>query len=125
MPDCDNPKCHEHMTTELASKVSRKRFDNLRDCVTGKMPKVWVWFGFILIGLPLLVTGAKVWSQQESDNLRFASKDEVVSYRVNQTKLKAIVDHVSQDIVEIKTSQQETQKDVKEILRYMRNDRAR
>ena len=113
------------MTTELASKVSRKRFDDLRDCVKGKLPKVWVWFGFILIGLPLLVTGAKVWSQHESDNLRFASKDEVVSYRVNQTKLKAIVDHVSQDIVEIKTSQQETQKDVKEILRYMRNDRAR
>ena len=121
MPDCDNPKCHEHMTTELASKVSWKRFDQLRDCAHTKMPKAWIWFGFVVLGIPLLVTGAKVWSQQESDDLRFASKEEVANCRTNQTKVEETVKHMNRDIIEIKTSQQETQKDVKEILRYMRN----
>ena len=121
MPDCDNPKCHEHMTTELASKVSWKRFNDLRDCAAKKMPKSWLWIGFLVIGLPLLVTGARVWSQQESDSLRYAEKQDVVDCQKKQLKLDEAVKHMNNDINEIKNSQYEAQKDIKEILRYLRD----
>jgi len=109
------------MMTELARKVSWDKFNKLRDCSSRKTPKSWIWTGFIMLGLPLLIIGTQVWSQQESDNLRFASKEEIVQCRTDQVKLDGTVSHMKQDLEEIKANQRETQADIKKILGFMRD----
>ena len=103
---CEHPTCHEAMKLCIGKMVSKKA----------------MWVVLLAFGVPIFVSGVKVWSQQAADNLRYASKDEVASCRTNQTKIGETVRHMGVDIEEIKTSQHETQRDVKEILRYMRGN---
>ena len=103
--DCKSPKCHERLTLCLQKKVSKKT----------------LWAGLCVIGIPLLVTGIKVWSGQETDPLRYVEKKEMARHGKEVAGIKATVNHLIKDIREIKVGQREAQKDIKEILRYMRN----
>ena len=105
MTDCEHPKCHEAFKLCLAKKVSKKA----------------VWIAIIAIGLPLLATGVKVWSRQEADHLRFAEKKDLVECEREQTELQSAVKHMKGDLEEIRHSQVEARKDIKEILRYLRD----
>ena len=105
MDDCKSPECHEKMKLFINKKVSKKT----------------VWIAIIALGLPLLLTGVRVWSQQESDHLRYADKDDMVRMEKAQTELQTIVKHMRDDIQGIKNGQGEAQKDIKEILRYLRD----
>lgn len=96
------------------------RYDDIMKCLQKKVSQKVVWILFVAIGLPLLVTGIRVWSQQESDHLRYAGKSELAIHEKRITRAEVIADNVIKDIAEIKTSQSETRKDIKEILKYMR-----
>ena len=102
---CEHPTCHEAMKMCIHKMVTKKA----------------MWIAVLALGVPIFVSGVKVWSQQEADILRFADKGEVAQCKTNQTKLDEKVLHMNVDLIEIKTSQHETQRDVKEILRYMRD----
>jgi hypothetical protein len=78
------------------------------------------WGLFVFIVIPLGVTGIKVWSQQESDSLRYASKHEVDLVKGNQTEIKVNQKHLVESLQELKDGQIESQRDVKEILNYLR-----
>ena len=104
MDDCESPKCHERMTLCINKKVSKKT----------------VWVAIIALGLPLLLTGVRVWSQQEADHLRYADKGDMVRMEKSQTELQTIVKHMRDDTQGIKNGQGEAQKDIKEIRRYLR-----
>lgn len=74
---CPDPKCHEEIQLELKDKISYKDFNPLKICVGKKINKKVVWIIFAVIGLPLLITGIRVWSGQESDPLRYATRNEL------------------------------------------------
>jgi len=41
-----------------------------------KMPKKWLWIMLIAIGLPTIGTGIRVWSDTESAELKYATREE-------------------------------------------------
>jgi len=102
MPDCDNPKCHEHMTTELAKKADWKKVDDLRSCLNKKVPKSWLWLGFVFIGLPVSVMAAGVWAGQTSDPLRYAGKMEIRNVATRVERLEESSKYLRRDIDEVK-----------------------
>lgn len=104
MAGCSDPDC----------KASIMR------CLNNKVPKKVLYGAFVVFGLPLLITGIKVWSGQEADPLRYVEKKEMVEYGKEQVRLRESVDHMKKDLQEIKDGQTEGQKDIKEILRHLR-----
>ena len=134
MPDCEHPKCHEHVTTELKDKVSWEKFNALRDCVSKKTPKSWLWIGFVVIGLPLLITGAKVWSETERSADKYMPRDEmqkhITDHITDIVTCKEAAKHMGRIVDEIKSGQREmrdeikagqieTRREIKEILKLL------
>ena len=117
MDGCSAPKCHEAMNLKIKGKVSHDDFNALKTCTAKKATKKALWIGFVAVGLPLFGIGAGVWSQQESDHLRYAEKEDMV-------KIQVVVEHLSKDIKEMKRAinkaQEKAQKDREEMLRLLR-----
>jgi uncharacterized protein HemX len=109
--DCKSPQCHEAIRIAMETKVSKRT--------------LWVacWAVFIGVFLPLAGTGIKVWSQQENSHLKYANKEELSKMDKQQTELKISVKNLAENIKDIKQNQEETQKDIKEILRHLRDKR--
>ena len=70
---------------------------------------------FALIIIPLFITGVQVWSEQDSDELRYATKDRVHNIEKDHATFQAIQRHIKLDIAEIKESQRSTHRDIKAI----------
>jgi len=94
--------------------------ESIKKCLRRKVSKKAVFIAFTVIGLPLLVTGIKVWSKQESDYLRYAEKIELAQCEKRLTKTEVIAETLARDIEDIKDLQTETRNDLKEVLRYLR-----
>ena len=101
--ECEHPSCHEAM----------------KMCIHKMLPKQTAWILFVVIGLPFLITGVKVWSQQESSDLRFADKERVMEIEKDHAAMSEIVGHIKQDLGEIRREQVEARKDIKLILRKL------
>ena len=121
MTDCDHPICHENTNRRIDRRVKFDAFNDLKDCVSKKVPKktLWIicWAVFVVIAIPLFITGINVWSQQEADFLRYAQKEDVV-------KIQVVIEHLSKNIEEmkqdIKEGQTKAQTDREEMLRLLR-----
>ena len=113
MTDCDHPRCHEQMMSDLQNRPTWDDFNPLKDAVGTKMPKTWVWLGFIFIGLPLVGIGAGMWASQTASNFRFAQKDSIVACQVRIERLEESGRYMRRDLDEIK-------KNIHEILKIMR-----
>jgi len=111
MTDCDHPKCHESMLLCLNEKVSKK--DLLKS-------KLFLWGGITAIGIPLMVTGIKVWSGQESDFLRFASKSDHSAVKERVLKTEENLKYIKRDVREIRESQKGMSKDMRDIKDLLR-----
>jgi len=107
MDDCTAPKCHERIQMALKDKVSKK-----------------VVFAILLaVGIPLFITGVKVWSGQASDPLRYVTKQEMSVVTKDVIETKAIVKKLDDQMLDLKKNQNESQRDIKEILRHLRNSK--
>lgn len=111
---CENSECREEIITSLTKKV----------------PKYWLWIGFIIIGLPLLITGINVWSGQASDSLRYAPVRDVVDCRIRIGRLEEANQYTQRTLIEIKNDLRDTKTTVLEtksntaaILKMMVNDK--
>ena len=80
-----------------------------------------MWIVFVIIGLPSIYTGISVWAKQGSNDLRYVPRSEMVQIEKRLTKAETIDENRTLDIAEIKKSQAETRKDIKEILKYLRD----
>ena len=124
-PDCESPQCHEKMSRRIDARVKFGDFNELKTCVSKKVPKrtLWIagWAIFVVILIPLFLTGIRVWSGQESDHLRYAEKSELVVHGKNVTEIQVVVRHMGEDIQEIKQGQEDVKTDIKEILRHLRD----
>jgi len=123
MAKCPDPKCHEEMQLKLKGKVKYDDFNSLKRCVGHKVSKKVVWVVFVVVVLPLLVTGIKVWSGQEADPLRYATKDELATCNKDVVETKILIRQLKEDMREVKRGQEIQVKDTKEILRYLRDSR--
>lgn len=111
---CNNPECRLLLDT----KVSKKNII------------IIAWAMFVVIGLPVLVTGIKVWSGQEASPLRYANKESVSKLAERQSLVEKDISNINRQILDIKKSQEkteldmrETQNDIKKILMLMQHDR--
>jgi len=124
MDGCTAPKCHEAMQLELNDKVDKKEFYELKRCSAKNVSKkaVWAVVG-LLVPLIFILGGVAInsWSQQESNHLRYVDKRDMVKHEKEQAKLRAVVENMGKDIEEIKSGQNEARKDIKEILRHLRD----
>ena len=120
MPTCQHPQCHEEMITELRDKVPWGQFQKLRDCVAKKTPRSWVWIGFVILGLPLLGIGATVWSKSKHSDDVYISHKEMEKHVVDISACKENTRHMKETLKDIKASQRETRRDVKDILKFLR-----
>ena len=119
MPDCEHPKCHEAMMTEINKRVTWEPFDKLRQETDTKMPKAWIkwwWLGFVALGIPLLTAALGVWSGQQADVLKYAAKEELVKSQIRIERLENNVTYIQQDLRDIKDG-------MTEVLKYVRRDR--
>jgi len=112
------------MKLALSKKATKDELDEVDDCVKKKVPKktLWIalWAIFVVVMIPLFVTGIQVWSQQSADELRYAKKEKVHKLERDHTSFKATQEHIREDLNEIKESQRGTRQDVQEILRHLR-----
>lgn len=113
---CTDPKCKAQLEKYIESKVSKKTL-----FIAG-------WTFFVVIGLPVMVTGIRVWSGQESNSLRYVEKKEIACVKEKQIETDTTLRFLKTQIADIKESQnqtrvdiQKTQEDIKEILRHLRN----
>ena len=104
MTDCEHPKCHEHLKICMSKLVTKKA----------------MWIVVVAFGLPLFITGVKVWSEQTSDHLRYVEKTTMAKHEKESAIMKEVVRHMAEDLKEVKANQKEVSRDVKEMLRYMR-----
>ena len=117
MPDCDNPRCHEQMVTELNKRVTWDQYDSLKSRVATKMPKTWLrwwWAGFAVVGIPLIAAAIGVWSGQQNDVLRYANKTDVVETQIRLTRLEECRIATRRDIEVMKCNQAEMLKLLRE-----------
>ena len=109
------------MSRRIDGRVKFDDFNDLKACVSKKVPKkiLWIvgWGVFVVIVIPLFITGINVWSQQEADFLRYAQKEDVV-------KIQVVIEHLSKNIEEmkrdIKEGQTKAQADREEMLLLLR-----
>ena len=109
------------MSRRIDGRVKFDDFNDLKTCVSKKVPKkiLWIacWAVFVVIAIPLFITGINVWSQQEADFLRYAQKEDVV-------KIQVVIEHLSKNIEEmkrdIKEGQTKAQADREEMLLLLR-----
>jgi predicted PurR-regulated permease PerM len=106
---CSTPDCHEAMKLCIHKMLPRKT--------------MWTicWALFVVIVIPLGVTGVNVWSKQASDELRYATKTDVVSARQTQIVIQKDIEHIKADLKELMENQSESSKDTKDILKYLRD----
>jgi len=107
MPDCEHPKCHENIATELSRRPTWDDHNQLGRQVAEKMPKAWlrwVWLAIVAIVLPLAAAGLNVWSGQASDRLRYAHKEELTQCRIRIERLEESDRYLRRDLDEIKTN---------------------
>lgn len=118
-PDCEHPSCHESMKLSLSKKATRDELGKVNDCVKSKVPKktLWIalWAVIVVIIIPLFVTGVQVWSEQDSDELRYASKDSLHEIERKYDTLENTQLYIRGDIADIKKTQSDTYKDVKQM----------
>jgi len=110
MTDCNSPKCHERVNQELSSKVSKK--------------SMWIalWSVIVVLILPAFLTGVQVWSRQEADDLRYAARYEIEESKRVQAIVIKDIDHIRDDLKSLKQGQIEVQRDLKEVLRFLRDN---
>jgi hypothetical protein len=80
----------------------RDKNEKLKACLRGKVSQRAAWLLFTIIGLPLIITGIKVWSTQASDYLRYAEKTELVRCEKRVAVVEVITQNMSEDIKENK-----------------------
>ena len=124
MDGCQTPKCHEAMLLKLKGKADKKEVQNLKTCTAKNVPKKALWIALVALGLPLLITGIKVWSQQESDHLRYVEKTEMAEHKDNMTKIQVVVEHLAEDMRNLRKdfnrNQDDAKRDRQEILRRLK-----
>ena len=118
MPECNHPKCHEKFVLALKDKVSFEAFNKLKDCANKKLPKKSVWAAIpILVILFGFAIGAA--------DFKYAHKSEIESCKKNQATTTAVLENLVDDMKELKQivtkGLEESRKDTKEILKYLRD----
>ena len=118
MPDCKSPKCHERMKLELSKKATKDELGELRQCIGKKLTKksVWLAFPIAVVFSGILIAAA---------DSKYANRNDHDVCKQEQKEMKATLRHLSEDLRElkriVKDSQAETQRDIKEILRHLRD----
>lgn len=107
--DCETPKCHEQLKLCIEKKVSKKTM--WRIC----------WGAFGLIGLPFLLMSIEVWSRSEHGDKAYIPRTEMEEHIVAISTCRENMARVFKDIEEIKEGQKENGRDIKEILRHLRD----
>ena len=107
MAECPNPECRQNVEGLRHTVYGKDGMHGLVACIKDKVPKKWLWTGFTVLGLPLFITGIKVWSGQESDALRYAPLGRVVELERRQDIADERYTYICDALKKIEAAQEE------------------
>ena len=113
MSDCPSKECQKNVERLRRTLFGSDGLHGVAGYVKALVPKKWLWIGFVIVGLPLLMTGLKVWSGQEADHLRYAPLAE-------QSALRARMDVTDERYAYICTTLERLEKAQNEIKRELK-----
>jgi len=110
MTDCESHECHERVNAELAQRPTwtehnemKDKVGELKDEIKEKIPKAWLKWVWI-VGGPLFVVAAVVWSGQNSDALRYASKPDLAKCELRLGRLETTMEMTNTALSQIQTN---------------------
>jgi len=107
MTDCPNTECHENLTA-----VRNVVFDEKHGLRT-KVSKIAVWIAITVIGIPLFITGIKVWFGTETAAMRFADLTAMSALRERVSAQEIQYKFLCDSLSEMKITLNELRRDVK------------
>ena len=76
MTECPNPECYKKVEGHQKCLFGDDGMGGIVGCLKKMLTKKQSWIFLVIILLPLVVTGIKVWSGQESNPFLYATKSE-------------------------------------------------
>jgi len=118
MAECPSKECQKNMQGMKKSLYGEDGTAGVVGCMKKMVTKKAAWTGFLLIGIPLLITGVKVWSGQNADPLKYAKKEDVIELQIRASLIEERYAHISEALKRLEKKLDETKKDLlKEIER--------
>jgi len=113
---CPDPECRETLQTHISRKLD----------------KVTAWTVIVVVGIPLMATGLVVWAEVMHSGDKFVARAEMEQHSRDLAICKEFMRQVPDDLKELKESidklrqevdkkQAESNQDIKEILRHLRD----
>ena len=84
-------------------------------CLKNKVSKTALWTVIVVIGIPLFITGVKVWSSNEASELRFAAATEMHAIKERMSVSEAHFKSMCESLADIKLTLIEVRKDIKRL----------
>ena len=103
--DCPDPDCREDLLTRIGKCVKKHT----------------LWITFIAVGLPLLGVNVGVWSEVTHLDDKYLTKKEMEEHIKDISVCKELMKRLPADMQEIREGQKENSRDIKEILRHLRD----
>jgi len=124
-PDCNSPRCHESMQLKLSEKATKDDMKAVKACTENKVSKKAVW---AIIPILFVAGGIIV----ATFDFKYAQVSDVAECKEQQAHTNMAVEHINKDLKEIKElvrtnaqrqekAREDSQKDIKEILRNLRD----
>jgi hypothetical protein len=114
MADCPSEECHNSVDGMRRTLYGMDGKSGLVKCLDKFVKTRTVWVFFIVLGLPLIVTGLKVWSGQESDQYRYASKEAISDLDKRISLLEAGMGNISSLLISMNAKLDQNRKELLE-----------
>lgn len=122
---CPSPECHEDRILVAEDvKYLKKSYEELKNCCGYfvKKPHITVIVFFAGLLVSFAITEIKVWSETDKSEYKFAKTESVEAVKQDVAVLKTEKIELQKDIEEIKKTQQDQSKDIKDILKILREE---
>jgi len=119
MNDCDHPKCHEHFTIKIEELFGRIKMLCAKKVGWWSLASI-VGCILVVVGIPLFIVAADVWSDQGNDVLRYATKDDLVECTSRIIAIETAQFHYLNAAKRTADAVEEIQKDLKGLLKSRR-----
>ena len=120
MSGCPDKECQASLHKIEEALYGKDGTGGIVRCVANKMPKKWLYVIIGVVAIPVISIGAKLWSANQSNMVRFAEKEALAEQCVRVARLESNYNMLYESIKELKTNQCEMRKDIKDILKELR-----
>lgn len=115
MGECPSKECHERVIGHHRTLYGLDGTGGIVGCMKQFVKKKTVWIALIAIGIPLIVTGIKVWSSQEQSVLKYATIECITDLDKRITRNEDRFEYIDATMTRIERIQNEIKKEIKKM----------